>query len=197
MKQLSLFNIWPALLIPVVAFVFYLIWPNGISPFTYVTHQPFDIFTLVTASLLHTNGAHLAMNLLAYGLIYHYSYSSLKGWRMLVITLVCGFLATAGFACSPSELTSLVGLSGALHGCLIYMAVREWKQSPWLMTMTLAMVSLKIMWEMSVGPAEMTAQLIGAQVAIWSHLSGALGGLVLASTHSAIELLRQRFINRS
>ena len=135
---------------------------------------------LVTAPLLHTNTNHLLMNLAAYGLIYSFSHESLTSWRMPVVTLVCGTLSTLGFALSPSELSSLVGLSGALHGCLIYLAFCEWKQSPKLMSATIVLVLVKVAWEQTFGAPAHTAELIGASVAIWSHLTGVIAGALLA-----------------
>lgn len=172
----------PTFFLALVCIAFHLTWPDGSGPLQFINHSNWSLqpWRLLTAPLLHTNQYHLLINLAAYLLIYFYSQESLKGWRMPLVTLICGLLSTLGFALSPTPLSSLVGLSGALHGVLVYLAICEWRQSPKLMSITLILVVGKVAWEQLYGASSHTAELIGASVAIWSHLSGVLAGVALA-----------------
>lgn len=137
-------------------------------------------WSLITAPLLHTNSYHLAMNLLAFLVIPQLSDSSLKLWRMPLLTLLFGAASTLGFAWLNQELSSLVGLSGALHGVVAYLAIREWRSAPGFMTVLAAGLVLKVAIEAYYGGSVATAELIQAQVATTSHLAGAIAGALLA-----------------
>ena len=176
----------PTLSLAIICVILQIIWHNSVSTepnslifynFIPLEQQP---LALITATLLHTNINHLLMNFAAYFLIYHYSFTALKSWKMPLVTMICGVGAILGFAATSTENTSLVGLSGALHGCLVYMAICEIKDSPKLMAITLVCVIAKITYEQIFGASSLTVELIAAKVATECHLYGAITGGLLA-----------------
>ena len=150
-------------------------------------------WSLVTSVFLHTNFNHLLMNVAAFLLIAWISDGSLSGWRLPIVTTACGIGATLGFAIYEQGLSSLVGLSGALHGLVVYIAIREFKASPLLLGMLLLGVIAKITWEQLFGATELTQQLINAHVATTSHLWGALTGAAIGLIWNA----SSQFISKS
>nr|WP_224746080.1 rhombosortase [Neiella litorisoli] len=157
-------------------------WPDGQPLLEYQTSTSLSQqwWVLLSTPLLHTNGYHLMMNVAAYCLIASLSSSSLHSWRMPVLTLWLGALSTLGFALFNHQLTSLVGLSGALHGIVAYLVIREFNSGPKFMLVLGAGLVIKLAWEQFVGASAHTASLIDANVAVLSHLTGAIAGTLTA-----------------
>ncbi len=74
-----------------------------------------------------------------------------------------------------------VGLSGALHGIIVYGAVKDikvgWPVSGWLLTIG---IIIKVGYENIWGPSDDVKVMINADVAVEAHLYGLIGGLILA-----------------
>ncbi|MCM2679356.1 rhombosortase [Echinimonas agarilytica] len=173
----------PILLIPLVSTTLLMCWPQSIdSALAYQSDRPLvsQLWVLLSAPLLHTNLYHLIMNLAAYVFLCAFNEGSLKGWRIVAVTLLMGAVSTAYFACLNDSLTSLVGLSGALHGCMVYLAIREFRSAPLIMSTLLVGICIKIGWELFNGGSAVSAHLIDATVAVQAHVGGALGGLITA-----------------
>lgn len=135
---------------------------------------------LLTAMLIHTNAFHLMLNLVAWWVIGYFSVTALRRWRLVVVTLLCGLGSNLGVFLVYPNITRFVGLSGALHGVLIYALLREWQQNRGLMTLILAGTIAKIVSEQITGGNPYVAKEIGARILIEGHLTGAISGLVLA-----------------
>lgn len=131
---------------------------------------------ILTGNFTHTNFAHFAMNIAALWLISAIFRPSVTA---LLRALLIASLAV-GFGNLATSMDIYVGLSGALHGLFGYLALVEAlsgrRSSWWLVAGLLA----KVAWEQCVGASATTSAMIGARVAIESHLAGTLSGLVLA-----------------
>jgi rhomboid family GlyGly-CTERM serine protease len=98
-------------------------------------------------------------------------------------SLLLSLLATSitiGLLNLFTTMNGYVGLSGALHGIFAYFATLEAlkeRKSSWLLV---AGVMIKVMWELTMGAAQSTSELINAPVAVEAHLFGALSGLAFA-----------------
>ena len=131
---------------------------------------------ILTGNFVHTNFAHLGMNLAALWLIGFIFKPSAKRLAVLLISisLIVGTLLLF------TSLTWYVGLSGTLHGLFVSLALKEaleGRKSSWLLFFG---AIAKVMWEQTFGAPEETARLIEAQVAIQAHLIGLCGGCLIS-----------------
>ncbi len=137
---------------------------------------------ILTGNFTHTNYTHLGMNLAGLWIISSIFSPSSKS--LLLTLAVCSI--AVGIGNFASDMTLYVGLSGALHGLFAYGALKEalhGRQSSWLLVAGLVG---KILWEQFVGASETTSAMIGARVAIESHLAGAISGLLLGYGESIV-----------
>ncbi|MBW8192367.1 rhombosortase [Neiella marina] len=169
-------------LIPIIAIGLHFRWPSNAPYLAIHANQPLSSqwWTLISAPLAHTNGYHLVMNLMAYVIIAQLSDTALRSWRMPLVTLCLGALSSLGFIMGDSGLTSLVGLSGALHGVVAYLVIREFNSARLFMAVLATGLVIKLIAEGYWGGSEVTSQLIDAQVATSNHLVGAIAGALLA-----------------
>ena len=152
----------------------------------------FELWRLITGHLLHTNAAHLGLNLLGFGLLWalhgeYYSPTSITWFLFLSALLTSGCL----FLFSP-HIIWYVGLSGVLHGLFVWGAcfdIARKEQTGWLL---IAGVTIKIGYEQLVGDTQGIADLIGASVAIDAHLYGAISGLIIAGVSLALNTLKRK-----
>lgn len=131
---------------------------------------------ILTGNFTHTNFAHLSMNLAGLWVICFVFKPKAKS---LLLALLASSV-TIGVLNLFTTMNGYVGLSGALHGVFAYFATLEAleeRKSSWLLV---AGVMLKVAWELTMGAAQSTSQLINAQVAVEAHLFGALSGLIFA-----------------
>lgn len=135
-----------------------------------------QLWRLFTGNLLHSNAAHLGMNLLALLAVWALHGEYLPARRFTWLWLVTGLFCTVCMYFFAPERSSYVGLSGIIHGLLIYGSITDIRHKIWLGWLLLVGVILKIVHEQLVGPSAATAELISTAVATESHLYGAIGG---------------------
>lgn len=129
------------------------------------------------AHVVHLGWTHLLMNLLALAIIAaavptsgvgrHLRFGLLLLWLMLAVTF--------GLLVVDADVDWYVGLSGVLHGLLVFGALAEWRQQRRFAVLLLAGVAVKLVWEQADG-ALGTEALIGAPVVVSAHLYGAVAG---------------------
>lgn len=148
---------------------------------------------LLTAHFLHTNSPHLLLNVGALSLFWWLFSTYLQPIRTLVLVLCLSLLtSTMVFLFSP-HLHHYVGLSGLVHGLIVWGAIKEIIRGKPFGTVLLLGVATKVIWEQLGGDTGGTAALINAKVAIDTHLWGATCGLFIAglSSLSALPPLNQ------
>jgi len=140
-----------------------------------------EYWRLITGHLLHTNFAHLVLNLLGFLLLWalHGEYYTPK--RLILFMLLSSMMTSAGIYLFSSSIIWYVGLSGILHGLFVWGAcfdiVRK-ESTGWLL---LIGVAIKIGYEQFDGDTQSIADLIGASVAVDAHLYGAISGLLIGA----------------
>jgi rhomboid family GlyGly-CTERM serine protease len=139
-----------------------------------------ELWRIFTGNLLHTNFTHLLLNCLGVLFVWllHAEHYTSKSYFFIFgfCALFCG-LCLYWF----SDMGDYVGLSGALHGIIVYGAVKDikigWPISGWLLTIG---IIIKVGYENIIGPSDSVKEMIGANVAVEAHMFGLIGGLVLA-----------------
>ena len=137
-----------------------------------------DWWRVITGQLLHTNDNHMWLNLAGLVLVWalhgehyraHHFFSVVLLSLILIGTSLMFFVDYGHYA----------GLSGVLHCLLIYGGVLDIKNKDKTGWLLLAGVTLKVAYEVLVGPSAETEALIGAAVAFEAHLLGVISGALL------------------
>ncbi|MES9941267.1 MAG: rhombosortase [Candidatus Thiodiazotropha sp. 6PLUC2] len=134
---------------------------------------------LLTAHLVHLGWGHLLMNLIGMWFIWYlFLTNSRICWcSYIFIPLIIG--TSAGLWFFTPELIWYRGLSGALHGLLIWALLRHFSSEPRLSAALLLGLVIKIGWEQWHGPMPGSESLANGRVVVESHLYGALSGVLV------------------
>ncbi|WP_231758618.1 rhombosortase [Microbulbifer elongatus] len=136
---------------------------------------------LLSGHLVHTNLAHLMLNAAAVvALWFVFGQSALLGRRpvaaYLGLTALLAVLISLGlWVCYPG-VEIYYGLSGVLHGLFCFGALSDLYQRRWSGALLLIGCWAKVAWELTAGASATTAEIIGAEVAVSSHLLGTVFG---------------------
>jgi len=135
-----------------------------------------DYWLLLSGNMVHLNWTHWMLNIagLTIGIYFFGSYGSVFHW-LSVIFISAVFVGVGLYWFNP-EVTTYVGLSGVLHGLLIYGGVRETRVYPASGYMFLLILVGKLIWEIIYGVMPGSEDLIDGRVVTDSHLYGAIGG---------------------
>lgn len=141
---------------------------------------------LLSGHVVHTNLAHLLLNSAGiFALWLVFGRSALLGRRhsatkYLGLVALLSLLISSGLWFWFPDVDNYYGISGVLHGLFCFGAVSDLSQRRWSGALLLAGCAGKVAWEWIVGPSAATGALIEADVAISSHLLGAVCGTLLA-----------------
>ena len=138
-----------------------------------------QIWRLASAHFVHVGGWHLGLNLaglVMLTLLFRDLLSQQLLWRWL---LVSPPVLSLFFLLTDPQLQGYVGLSGLLHGLLVMCLIYGWQENRWVHTLALAVVVIKLGWELMPRAGTGADALIGAEVYAPAHWAGALvGGLL-------------------
>ncbi|MFC0117392.1 rhombosortase [Pseudoalteromonas xiamenensis] len=168
----------PSILLAVLAVIFFT--PlNGIFEFDRAAIESGQYWQLFTSQFTHSNLAHLLLNALGVVFIWslHGEYTNAQRYlfNIILLSIVTG---TAIYLLSPS-IHYYTGLSGVLHGVIIWGTLKDIKlgrKDGWLL---LIGVIGKLSWEQIHGASDSIASLIESSVATDAHLFGAVAGCIL------------------
>ena len=135
-----------------------------------------NYWLLLSGNIVHLNWTHWALNIagLTIGIFFFGGYGSVFHW-LFVIFISAVFVGVGLYWFNP-EVTTYVGLSGVLHGLLIYGGVREIRVYPASGYAFLFILVGKLIWEMLYGVVPGSENLIAGRVVTDAHLYGAIGG---------------------
>lgn len=135
-----------------------------------------EYWRLVSGNFVHTNANHLWLNaagLSSLWLLHGHYYKPAAFCSVLLLLTLCTGLGLWQFF---PEVDYYYGLSGALHGLLVWGALVDIGQRQRLGMVLLGACYLKLSLEFTLGPSSSTAALIASEVAVQSHLLGTLAG---------------------
>lgn len=134
---------------------------------------------VLTGNIVHTNLVHWAMNLSALFLVFSIFKPKLLEFE-IIGSLLCLFV---GFSILYwTEIAIYSGLSGVIHGLFGYYTIKEilLKKADLISLLMFILLIAKIVYEQNFGSSQQTTEMIGAMVAIDSHLYGAISGVVIS-----------------
>lgn len=138
-----------------------------------------EIWRLVSGNLIHTNANHLFLNLAGLLLLWaiHGFYYSISNYvyQFIFFSIVVTSLI---YFVNP-EMLWYAGLSGVLHGLFVWGAYQDIRQKVRFGWLLMIGVWVKIAYEQIFGQDTNLASFIEANVAVDSHLYGALAGVAV------------------
>lgn len=138
-----------------------------------------EIWRLITGNLIHTNANHLFLNLAGLLLLWaiHGFYYSISNYLYQFVFF--SIVVTSLIYLFNPQMLWYAGLSGVLHGFFVwgaYQDIRHKVRFGWLLMVG---VWLKVGYEQIYGQDTDLANFIDANVAVDSHLYGAIAGIVV------------------
>ena len=137
-----------------------------------------QVWRLLTGNFIHLGWGHLVLNvagLLAMAVLFA---QDRRAGQWAADLVICSIATSLGLYLFNPEIFWCVGLSGVLHGLFVIGAL-AWVVSgislgKWL----LLGISLKLIWEQTMGEMPFSGGIVGGSVVTDAHLWGALSGLM-------------------
>jgi rhomboid family GlyGly-CTERM serine protease len=145
-----------------------------------------ELWRVVTGHLVHLGPSHMAMNVLALGVL-AFVFARLLSHRDWWLGCLAAALAIdAGLFFVSREVEWYVGLSGVLHGVWAIASVRAWlERRPEALAFTL-LLAVKLGYEAWFGPVPLTGAVAAGPVVAVAHAYGTVGGVGYALARFAI-----------
>ncbi len=152
-----------------------------------------ELWRLLTGHLTHLGWGHLLMNLLGFWLIVQLFFRKMMPFTACFSGLILLTLGTsAGLHLLNPGLDWYRGLSGVLHGLLIWALLREIDQHPGANGLLLALVCVKLAWEQVSGPIPGSEAIAKGRVIVDAHLYGGLSGALLWALERGVAKIQNR-----
>lgn len=150
---------------------------------------------LLSAHLVHYGAYHLLMNLIALMACGYIFFARCNLWLYSGLLLFSGIGVGVGVYLGNPEFAYYRGLSGVLHGLIVFGLLFSMKQTPWINGIGLVLVAGKLLHEQSsTYSAADLQQLLPVPVVVDAHLYGALSGIVFAALCAAVQAYCHRSI---
>ena len=163
-----------------------------ITATTFLAHSTIDALALITSKVtagewwriftsqyVHVGFNHTLLNVMGYLIIAAAFREDIAPREEAIALLISNLGVGIGIIFFSPDIQWYAGLSGAIYGLLTHNLIVGWRRTPTLSLLFGAYLLGKFYYEQFVsGPDTFTASIIGAKVAIDSHLYGAVTGLV-------------------
>ena len=135
-----------------------------------------DYWLLLSGNIVHLNWTHWALNMAGLSIVAFFfsAYGSILQW--LFVFAVSAVFVGCGLYWFTPDVSTYVGLSGALYGLFIFGSLREIRFYPTSGYVLTVVVVGKLTWESIYGPLPGSEELTKGRVVTDSHVYGALGG---------------------
>lgn len=135
-----------------------------------------EVWRLLSGHFFHSNKNHVIMNLLGLWCLWLLHGDYYRYVNMILVYLVTAISAALGMYFVNPDIEIYVGLSGVLHGVLIWGALKDIQHKYNMGYLLLFATIGKIGFEQHFGASGDVVELIEMNVAINAHLFGAIGG---------------------
>lgn len=134
---------------------------------------------IITSQFVHVGFNHALLNIAGYLIISAAFREDVTPKEEAIALLLSALGVGLGIYLLSDDIQWYVGLSGAIYGLLVHNLIIGWRRSTILSLFFAVFLVGKFIHEQWIsGPDTVTAAFIGAQVAIDSHLYGAITGLL-------------------
>jgi rhomboid family GlyGly-CTERM serine protease len=150
-----------------------------------------ELWRLFSGHLVHLGWEHLLMNLLGFWLIWSLLLRSGSNSNCTLVLCLLAMGTSLGLYFLSPGVAWYRGLSGVLHGVLIWALLRQWRASPLSHGAILTLVGLKLLWEQIGGPLPGNAELVSGRIVVEAHLYGALSGVLLWAVYKLTREIKE------
>ena len=132
----------------------------------------------ISANFLHTNGFHLALNLVALVAVTLLMDGTRNLGELVAVFFVGAVSVTVGLFFLTPRIYGYVGLSGVLHGLFVIVIWDVFRRDRLLGALLAMALLIKLGHELWNGPSQAIESLIEAEVVTEAHFFGVLGGIL-------------------
>ena len=139
-----------------------------------------EVWRLASGHFAHLSTSHLVMNAVGLVLVW-LLVGHTATWRQWVLVLVATILGIdVAFWVLEPQLEWYVGLSGVLHGLLVFGLLRDFRIGKLENTLLLAAILAKLGYEQLIGPLPGSTETAQGPVVVNAHLYGSIAGALCA-----------------
>lgn len=178
----------PLLLLALFSLVSYFLGPD-LTRFDRSAIDHGEWWRLLSCHITHLGIKHLMINLAGLVLIGLLFNGLLRFYDWLLVVVITALGVGACLYSFELQLQRYVGLSGLLHGVMLYAALISWPKQRFINSALLLIIVAKLGKELIWGPGEVE-HFIGGPVLIMAHVYGALVGLLLSVAQLSLQRLR-------
>ena len=149
-----------------------------------------EIWRVITGHLVHISAMHFLINLFGLLILWQLASHWMGNADSLKIFLISMLLISLGLYFVYPEIQWYRGLSGALHAFWAAAAILGLERRRPLAIVLLALLLIKLAWEVVIGPVPMSRELSGGDILIQSHWLGAISGLLIAAGFMILKLFK-------
>lgn len=152
-----------------------------------------EYWRLLSGHFIHLGWAHFLLNLAGFWLLVFIFIDVEKPliWAAAVLPVAMG--ASLGLFLFSPEVVWYIGLSGVLHGLVVFWAISSYRIGTRSSLIFLLGVAIKLFWEQYVADSHAMEATIGGQVVYDAHLYGAISGAIVAVV---LILVRMLWVNK-
>lgn len=183
--QTQYFDHWIRIVLTVLGFtLLQLLFSGGSLQYERASIAEGELWRAITGHFIHGGFAHLFANLAGLLAIWWYFDEFKRGRALLLHLLSIGLLVSAFLWLREPDLVWYVGLSGVLHGLLVYHLLLHLKRRSILHITLLVLLIGKLYFEQNLGTSSGMEALLGIPVIINAHAYGAMSGAIWFSLTS-------------
>jgi rhomboid family GlyGly-CTERM serine protease len=149
-----------------------------------------EIWRVITGHLVHISAMHFLMNLFGLLILWQLASHWMGNADSLKILLISMLLISLGLYFVYPEIQWYRGLSGALHAFWAAAAILGLERRRPLAIVLLALLLIKLAWEVTIGTVPLSRELSGGDILIQSHWLGAISGLLIAAGFMILKLFK-------
>jgi rhomboid family GlyGly-CTERM serine protease len=153
-----------------------------------------EVWRVITGHLVHISAMHFLLNLFGLLIIWQLASDWMGNADSLKILLISMLLISLGLYFFYPQVQWYRGLSGALHAFWSAAAFLGLERRRPLAILLLALLLIKLAWEVTIGPVPMSRELSGGDILIQSHWLGAISGLLIAAGFMILKLFKVKHV---